>query len=108
MTQRRELPRRTFLQERLEILIKRQKNGTATFNELTELDMIVNSDLEIRKQIIEDMMDNVDYPTDKSDSDVISTTLNVKRQNFLSRLKNAITKLIKLQFFAADRLLTFN
>ena len=44
--------RRTFLQDRLDILIKRQKTGKATFDELTELDSIVNSDPEIRKRII--------------------------------------------------------
>jgi hypothetical protein len=43
--------RRTFLQDRFEILIKRQKNGTATFNELTELDEIVNRDPELREKV---------------------------------------------------------
>lgn len=46
--------RRTYLQDRLEILIKKQESGTASFTELTELDDIVNRDPAIREMIIMD------------------------------------------------------
>lgn len=49
------LIRRTFLQERFDILIKKQRNGSATFNDLTELDDIVNRDPAIRESILEEM-----------------------------------------------------
>lgn len=52
MKSRQELSRRTFSQERFEILIKKQKEGRATFSQLTELDEIVNRDPEIRRQVI--------------------------------------------------------
>lgn len=56
MNQRKKLERRTFLQDRFEILIKRQKSGEATFTELTELDEIVNRDPVIRDRIIRESM----------------------------------------------------
>jgi len=52
MSHRKPLIRRTFLQERYEILIKRQRDGKATFNELTELDDIVNRDPTIREMVL--------------------------------------------------------
>ncbi|MDO3640659.1 MAG: hypothetical protein ACTHMI_07245 [Mucilaginibacter sp.] len=52
MSQQKPLIRRTFLQERYEILIKRQREGKATFNELTELDDIVNRDPAIREIVL--------------------------------------------------------
>lgn len=67
-----EIPRKTYLQERFEILMKKQKDGKATFRELTELDEIVNRDPDIRDQIIREsfMPDNSDeqhdlYPTEE-------------------------------------------
>jgi hypothetical protein len=55
MKENKKPERRTYLQDRFEILIKRQKEGTATFNELTELDSIVNTDPNIREIIIREM-----------------------------------------------------
>lgn len=49
---RRKLERRTFSQDRYYILIKRQKSGEATFNELEELDEIVNRVPDIREKVI--------------------------------------------------------
>jgi hypothetical protein len=49
---RKTLERRTFSQDRYYILIKRQRSGKATFNELTELDEIVNRVPDIREQVI--------------------------------------------------------
>jgi len=59
--------RRTYLQDRLEILIKKQESGTASFNELTELDEIVNRDPAIREMII---MDNF-FPDEQPNNDQI-------------------------------------
>ena len=49
MSSHKKPERRTYLQDRLEILIKKQKSGTASFNELTELDDMVNRDPAIRE-----------------------------------------------------------
>ncbi len=57
--------RRTYLQDRLEILIKKQESGTASFNELTELDDMVNRDPAIREMIIMDSF----FPGDKNEFD---------------------------------------
>lgn len=61
------LERRTYSQDRYYILIKRQKAGTATFNELEELDEIVNRDVTIREKVIlesleAEEMDNSEEP----------------------------------------------
>ena len=49
---RKQLERRTYSQDRYYILIKRQRSGKATFNELTELDEIVNRVPDIREKVI--------------------------------------------------------
>ncbi|MFI5162495.1 MAG: hypothetical protein ACHQHN_14540 [Sphingobacteriales bacterium] len=49
---RKTLERRTFSQDRYNILIKRQRSGKATFSELTELDEIVNRVPDIREKVI--------------------------------------------------------
>ena len=112
MSQRKPLIRRTFLQERLEILIKRQRNGTATFNELTELDDIVNADPEIRKRIIMEsmFMDDTDFnePTNipgKENSPILE---DAKRQSFLSRLKALINRIFTLRISTEKLRLSFN
>ncbi|MBD1391916.1 hypothetical protein [Mucilaginibacter glaciei] len=55
MKSKKPLIRRTFLQERFDILIKKQRNGDATFSDLTELDWIVNRDPAIREFILDEM-----------------------------------------------------
>ena len=55
MKHNKNLEQRTFLQDRFEILIKKQKTGQATFTELTELDEIVNKYATIRDRILEEM-----------------------------------------------------
>jgi hypothetical protein len=57
MKHNKHLGQRTFLQDRFEILIKKQKKGTATFLELTELDDIVNRYAVIRDTILDEMRD---------------------------------------------------
>jgi len=64
MKHNKNLEQRTFLQDRFEILIKKQKTGQATFSELTELDDIVNKYATIREQILEEMHET--KPPDES------------------------------------------
>ncbi len=52
MKRRKKPECRSFLDDRFEILIKKQKNGHATFNELTELDEIVNRNSAIRDMVL--------------------------------------------------------
>jgi hypothetical protein len=91
--------RRTFLQDRFEILIKRQKNGTASFNELTELDEIVNRDPELREKVFrEDIL--MEPPVDLNDPNTLNENLAepVVRRNFLSLLRDALLKLFDMQY----------
>ena len=57
MKHHKPLKQRTYIQDRFEILIKKQETGTASFNELTELDEIVNRNATIREKILEEMQD---------------------------------------------------
>ncbi|MBS1525730.1 MAG: hypothetical protein JST19_08780 [Bacteroidetes bacterium] len=49
---RKKLERRTYSQDRYYILIKRQKEGTASLNDLTELDEIINRLPDIREKVL--------------------------------------------------------
>ncbi|SHM56994.1 hypothetical protein [Mucilaginibacter sp. OK098] len=95
MSHRKPLERRTFSQDRYEILIKRQKSGKATFNELTELDEIVNRDPSIREKVlIENLFisdsNDQDEQYNKPGSDIIKP---VQHQSLLSRLKAIIDRI---------------
>jgi hypothetical protein len=61
---------RTFLQDRFEILIKKQRKGTATFLELTELDDIVNRYAVIRDSILDEMRDTEGYSDGMIEKDI--------------------------------------
>ena len=91
----KQLERRTFNQDRFEILIKRQKNGTATFNELSELDEIVNRDPDIREIVLEEMQDS-DTPK-PPDNDQIQTIEKPVRKSFIEKIKAFFSRL-----FTAD------
>ena len=95
MSHRKPLERRTFSQDRYEILIKRQKSGKATFKELTELDEIVNRDSSIREKVlIENLFisdnNDQDEQLNKAEGSIIKP---VKYQNLLSRLKSVIERI---------------
>ncbi|WP_259068321.1 hypothetical protein HDF24_08910 [Mucilaginibacter sp. X4EP1] len=101
MSHRKQPERRTFLQDRLEILIKRQKSGKASFNELTELDYIVNSDPEIRKQIIMENMlmdDMTDFtePPEQLQKEEILQPLPEQSTNLLKRIKSLLSNIFNL------------
>ena len=95
MSHRKPLDRRTFSQDRYEILIKRQKSGKATFNELTELDDIVNRDPTIRERVL---IENL-FINDRGDQDELHNMPEndiikpVPHQSLLSRLKSIIGRI---------------
>ncbi|MET3502815.1 hypothetical protein FHW88_005472 [Mucilaginibacter sp. SG538B] len=91
----KQLERRTFNQDRFEILIKRQKNGIATFNELTELDEIVNRDPEIREIVLEEMQD-ADTPN-PPDDDQIQMVEKPVRKSFIEKIKAFINRLFAVE-----------
>src|SRR5580698_1906500 len=81
MIQRKHTEPRTFLQDRFDILIKRQRSGKATFGELTELDEIVNRDPELREKVIREniLMENTDDLEEYSNSSSIEEILADKK-----------------------------
>ncbi|MDB5005751.1 MAG: hypothetical protein JWP45_144 [Mucilaginibacter sp.] len=105
MSHRKQPERRTFLQDRLDILIKLQQSGKASFNELTELDEIVNSDPAIMKKIIlENMLvENTDEFTDPSDTLHKKDEINVQtivRPGLLNRITSLIKGIFTSQISA--------
>jgi hypothetical protein len=96
MKYHKQLERRTFSQDRFDILIKRLKSGKATFNELTELDEIVNRDATIRESILEEMQAINDPPEPPKPDDIIydqpakKLTLLDKILAFINRLFNTL------------------
>ena len=76
-------------------IIKRQKSGKATFNELTELDEIVNRDPSIREKVLIENM----FIQDRGDQDelhdqpVNDIIKPVQHQSLLSRLKAIIERI---------------
>jgi len=86
--------RRTLSQERFEVLIKKQKEGRATFRDLTELDEIVNRVPDIRLTILEEMEGKT--PTGDGSPEELPLQ-HPPQPNFFERMK---------LFF--DRLLRFN
>jgi hypothetical protein len=89
MKHQKQLERRTFLQDRFDILIKRQRAGTASFNELTELDDIVNRDPAIRESILVEMQEG-DNPKDDQLTEEITTIAPVKQQSWLEVMRGFI------------------
>jgi hypothetical protein len=105
MTNRKQLKRRTFLQDRFEILMRRQKTGEATFSELTELDEIVNRDPEIRDKIIRENMlmegsDGFNKPSDDPQLSENPSMHQAQRRNLFNRMKSLITRIFTSQFLA--------
>jgi hypothetical protein len=91
----KQLERRTFNQDRFEILIKRQKNGIATFNELTELDEIVNRDPDIREIVLEEMKDaETPKPPDTNEIQMIEKPV---RKNLFEKIKAFINRLFTVE-----------
>jgi len=106
MNNGKQLKRRTYLQDRFEILMRRQKTGEATFNELTELDDIVNRYPEIRDMIIRENMltdgtDGFNEPANELKLSENTAMQEVQRPGFLSKLKSFIARIFNSQFSVA-------
>lgn len=86
MKHNKNLEQRTFLQDRFEILIKKQQAGTATFLELTELDDIVNRHAAIRETILQEMRE-ADGPPDKPVEKDTSFAAKKQTGSLFNRLK---------------------
>ncbi len=95
---RKKLERRTYSQDRYYILIKKQKAGKATFNELTELDEIVNRVPDIREKVIREsfFIDNTPDistpPTNPGGNDKLYKQ-PLQRQTFWNRIKSFIARI---------------
>jgi hypothetical protein len=90
--------RRTFLQDRFEILIKRQQSGAATFNELTELDDMVNRDPELREKVIRESIfmegtDDFAEPFDKHSNEDNLVVGHTKSKNLFTRMKEFLARI---------------
>lgn len=92
MKNRKVLIRRTFLQERFDILIKKQRDGHATFADLTELDWIVNRDPALRDRILENMQ-GIETPPNDSDFTEPSILQPQKQVSLLEQLKAFLSRL---------------
>ena len=92
MKSNRPLIRRTFSQERFDILIKKQRNGRATFNDLTELDDIVNRDPAIRESILEEMKGIDKTPEGPGQPEIVNIE-PIKQLSLLEQLKAFINRL---------------
>jgi len=102
---RKKLERRTFSQDRYYILIKRQKSGKATFNELTELDEIVNRVPDIREKVIiesfftEDINDTGELPNLPGNDENLHS-IPVQRSGFWNKVKSFFNRAFSLHAHA--------
>src|SRR5476651_2425919 len=96
MKHHKQLERRTFLQDRFDILIKRQRSGTATFNELTELDDIVNRDPAIRESILVEMQE-FDSPPDDQPPVEVPVIAPVKKRSLFDIIWSFINRLFVVE-----------
>ena len=107
MNHRKKLERRTFLQDRFEILIRRQEKGEATFNELTELDEIINRDPELREKIYRERilmegMDDFNEPVNDAEAEKTPLVKLPWHLNLLNRLKSLMARMFISQIFHID------
>ncbi|MDO3625564.1 hypothetical protein [Mucilaginibacter sp. BT774] len=103
---RKKLERRTFSQDRYYILIKRQKEGTATFSELTELDEIVNRVPDIRDLVIRENFGEEDGEADNQTNDPVNqnptSAASIQRPNVWTRIKNWLSRNFTTEISAED------
>lgn len=103
---RKKLERRTFSQDRYYILIKRQREGKATFDELTELDEIVNRVPDIRELVIRENFGENDNETDNptngpTNQNLVSTSIT-PHPNLLNRIKNWLNRSFTSEISTTD------
>jgi hypothetical protein len=106
---RKQLERRTYSQDRYYILIKRQKAGTATFKELTELDEIVNRVPDIRDIVIRESFGEgeQDTTTDTPGNSDVVYQKHPAAPTFWGRLKDIINRVFTSHTSALDDNLLF-
>ncbi|MDB4902756.1 MAG: hypothetical protein JWQ63_2037 [Mucilaginibacter sp.] len=113
MSHHKQPERRTFLQDRFDILLKRQKSGQASFNELTELDEIVNADPVLREKIIRENLlmedegdfneqsNNLEKKENLSAQKVQHRSILKRIQSFLSRIFTSFIYAVKYKILSA-------
>jgi hypothetical protein len=106
MKHNKKLEQRTFLQDRFEILIKKQKKGNATFSELTELDEIVNANAIIRQKIMREM-EEFDGPSNNPIKENQSFAPKKQSLGLLDLIKSFITRLFISKSAYYTRILCF-
>lgn len=90
MKHQKPLIRRTFLQERFMILMELQQKGMASFDELTELDELINRDPKLRDIILEEMKET-GGPIDTPNYTGVAVE-KVKQQTLLQKLWSYISE----------------
>jgi hypothetical protein len=105
MSHHKQPERRTFLQDRFDILIKRQKLGKATFNELTELDEIINADPVLREKIIREnllMEDDGDFngQSNNLEKEENQFVQKVQHRSILKRIQSFLSRIFTSFIFA--------
>jgi len=103
MKHQKPLIRRTFLQERFEVLIKKQLYGEATFAELTELDELINRDPKLKHIVLEEM--DTAYDQTGGDKNENTTLPPAEKQYSLGEKILAIIKSFYLLYNKKSRLL---
>ncbi|TSD66768.1 hypothetical protein FFF34_005030 [Inquilinus sp. KBS0705] len=93
MKNERPLIRRTFLQERFEVLIRKQMDGSATFKDLIELDEIVNRDPKLKGIILDEMQEASHPPQGDKPQDIIPQTNQAKTKSIIGRIKSFLNRL---------------
>ena len=84
--------RRTYSQDRFDILIKKKRNGQASFKDLTELDEIINRDLTIRTQVLKEMeLESEDFSDNQQDSHEMFPA--TERISLMDQLKSWVKRL---------------
>lgn len=106
---RKPLERRTYSQDRYYILIKRQKAGTATFKELTELDEIVNRVPDIRDIVIRESFgdddEEINTPATPGSTDILIHR-HAGSPTFWARVKNFIQRVFTSNITAEENIIS--
>ena len=96
---RKILERRTYSEDRYYTLIKKQKDGTATFKQLIELDEIVNRVPDIREKVLRENFEEFAGDNDESENDVLKQEPQVNYQtNLWEKIKTFVARIFIEQF----------
>jgi hypothetical protein len=97
MKHNKNLEQRTFLQDRFDILIKKQKTGQATFTELTELDEMVNKYATIREKILEEMHDLTAPPDGPAENENFLFTSQKQSTSMLGKIRSFFERMFMVK-----------